>query len=143
MVEGANVSVGRGTRTPFEILGAPWVDARELAAYLNRRNIQGVRFMPMDFTPESDRFEKQLCHGIQIILVDRQSLDSPALGLEIASALYKLYPRYFQLEQILPLIGSREILQAIQDGQDPDSIIRQWQVPLANFRKLRARYLLY
>lgn len=143
MVEGANVSVGRGTSTPFELLGAPWINAKELAAYLNNRKIQGVRFLPVDFTPNSSRFEKQLCHGVQVILVDRQALDSPALGVEFASALYRLYPRGFQLDKILSLVGSYEVLQAIKDGHDPSSIVLNWQGPLEDFRQLRSKYLLY
>jgi uncharacterized protein YbbC (DUF1343 family) len=110
MVEGANVSVGRGTEMPFELLGAPWMKAKELAEYLNRRKIQGVRFIPVDFIPKSSRFENQLCHGIQIVLTDRQALDSPALGVEIASALNRLYPNDFHLDKTLPLIGSHEVL---------------------------------
>jgi uncharacterized protein YbbC (DUF1343 family) len=143
MVEGTNVSVGRGTDTPFELLGAPWIKGRELADYLNGRKIQGVRFMPIDFTPRANRFENQLCHGVQIVLVDRHALDSPALGVEIASALYRLYPNDFQIDKTLPLIGSREVLQAIKEGQDPVSIVQSWQTSLEMFSKLRAKYLLY
>jgi uncharacterized protein YbbC (DUF1343 family) len=143
MVEGANVSVGRGTGTPFELLGAPWIKAKELAKYMNNRNIQGIRFMPMDFTPNSGRFEQTLCHGMQVVLVDRQALDSPALGVEIASALYNLYPKDFQLDKTLPLMGTDELLQAIRDGRDRDSIVLNWQGPLEQFRKLRSQYLLY
>ena len=143
MVEGANVSVGRGTMTPFELLGAPWINGDELASYLNSRRIQGVRFTPLDFTPNSSRFKNQLCHGVQIVLLDRQVLDSPALGIEIASALYGLYPKDFQLDKTLGLIGSRKVLQAVKDGQDPTSIVRDWQGPLEQFCKLRSKYLLY
>jgi uncharacterized protein YbbC (DUF1343 family)/CubicO group peptidase (beta-lactamase class C family) len=143
LVEGANVSVGRGAEAPFELLGAPWMKAKEVAEYLNRRKIQGVRFIPVDFIPKSSRFENQLCHGIQIVLTDRQALDSPALGVEIASALYRLYPNDFQLDKTLPLIGSREVLQAIKDAQDPNSIVQNWQAPLEQFFKLRSKYLLY
>jgi len=143
MVEGANVSVGRGTETPFELLGAPWMKAKELAEYLNRRKIQGVRFIPVDFTPKSNRFENQLCHGIQIVLTDRQALDSPALGVEIASALHRLYSSDFHLDKTLPLIGSYEVLQAIKEGQDPNSIVLNWQASLEKFFKLRSKYLLY
>jgi uncharacterized protein YbbC (DUF1343 family)/CubicO group peptidase (beta-lactamase class C family) len=143
MVEGANVSVGRGTPTPFELVGAPWIDAKGLAEYLNNRNIPGVHFMPVDFIPESDRFEEQLCHGVRVILVDRQALDSPALGVEIASALQELYPKDFQLDKTLPLIGRREVLQAIQEDQDPNSIALKWQGPLKQFQKIRSKYLLY
>jgi uncharacterized protein YbbC (DUF1343 family)/CubicO group peptidase (beta-lactamase class C family) len=143
MVEGSNVSVGRGTETPFELLGAPWVKAKELAGYLNRRKTQGVRFIPVDFIPKSSRFENQLCHGIQIVLIDRQALDSPALGVEIASALHRLHPNDFHLDKTLPLIGSHEVLQAIKEGQDPNSIVLNWQTSLEQFCKLRSKYLLY
>ena len=143
MVEGANVSVGRGTMTPFELLGAPWMNGEELASYLNNRRIQGVRFISVDFTPNSSRFKNQLCHGVQIVLLDRQALDSPALGIEITSALYRLYPKDFQLDKTLGLIGSRQVLQAVKDGQDPTSIVQDWQGPLEQFCKLRSKYLLY
>jgi uncharacterized protein YbbC (DUF1343 family) len=143
MVEGANVSVGRGTDTPFELLGAPWVNARELADYLNGQKIQGVRFMPVEFIPRADRFENQLCHGVQVVLVDRLALDSPVLGIEIASALYRLYPKNFHLDKTLPLIGSSEILQGIKAGQDPSAIVQSWQAPLEQFCKIRSKYLLY
>ncbi len=143
MLESSNVSVGRGTTTPFELLGAPWINGEELASYLNHRGIQGVRFMPAEFTPGSDPFKNQLCHGIQIALLDRQVMNSPALGIEIASALYCLYPNDFRLDKTLSLIGSREVLQAIKDGQDPAAISQNWQEPLGQFDKLRSKYLLY
>ena len=143
LTEGANVSVGRGTDTPFELLGASWMDADELAAYLNSRKIQGVRFAAADFTPTSDIYKDKLCHGVMIFLDDRKLLDSPALGIEIISALYKLYPTNFQIDKTLALIGSRRVLQAIKDGEDPGSIALLWQEPLARFNKLRANYLLY
>jgi uncharacterized protein YbbC (DUF1343 family) len=143
MVEGANVSVGRGTDTPFEFLGAPWINGEEFSSYLNDRKIQGVQFVPVEFTPNSSQFKNQLCHGVQMILLDRQILDSPALGVEIASALYRLYSRSFQIDKTLGLIGSREVLQAIKDGQDPTSIVLNWQGPLEQFSKLRSKYLLY
>jgi uncharacterized protein YbbC (DUF1343 family)/CubicO group peptidase (beta-lactamase class C family) len=143
MVEGSNVSVGRGTTTPFELVGAPWINGEELASYLNNRGMQGVRFMPADFTPDSSTFKNQLCHGIQIALLDRQVLDSPALGIEIASALYRFYPKDFQLDKTLGLIGSRQVLLAIKEGRDPKSIVQDWQGPLEQFCKLRSKYLLY
>jgi uncharacterized protein YbbC (DUF1343 family)/CubicO group peptidase (beta-lactamase class C family) len=143
MVEGANVSVGRGTMTPFELFGAPWMNGEELASYLNNRNFQGVRFMPVDFKPKSSRFKNQLCHGVQIVLLNRQILDSPALGIEIISALYRLYPKDFQIDKTLGLIGSRKVLQAIKAGQDPAVIAQDWQGPLEQFCMLRSKYLLY
>ncbi|HMK77076.1 MAG TPA: exo-beta-N-acetylmuramidase NamZ domain-containing protein [Thermodesulfobacteriota bacterium] len=143
MVESSNVSVGRGTSTPFELLGAPWIAGEELASYLNNRRIKGIRFIPVEFTPATSPFKNQLCHGVQIALLDRQILDSPALGVEIVSALYRLYPKDFQLGKTLGLIGSREVLQAIKNGQDPAAIAQNWLEPLEQFYKLRSKYLLY
>jgi uncharacterized protein YbbC (DUF1343 family)/CubicO group peptidase (beta-lactamase class C family) len=143
MVEGANVSVGRGTDKPFEILGAPWMNEQELTSYLNERRIPGVRFMPIDFKPDNNPYAKKLCHGVRIILVDRKALDSAVLGVEIACALYKLYSNKFLLESTLPLVGSYEVIQAIKMGQDPGSIIQSWQEPLKQFLRMRSKYLLY
>ena len=144
MIEGANVSVGRGTDTPFEVLGAPWMDAEKLAVYLNARQIQGVRFLPVDFTPRENRFAGRVCHGVQIVLLDRLALDSPELGVELATALYKLFPGDFQLDKTLALVGSRAVLESIKQGRDPRRIAYDLQQDgLAKFRNLRERYLLY
>jgi len=143
MVEGADVSVGRGTDTPFELLGAPWIDAKKLSAYLNAREIQGVRFLPTDFQPQSNKFEGKVCHGVQIFLLDRQALDPTELGVELASALWTLFPEDFQLDKTLPLIGARWILRSLRTGEDPRRIEYEWQDALGRFRMLRAKYLLY
>jgi len=143
MVEGANVSVGRGTDTPFELLGAPWINGKWLAVYLNSRDIQGVRFLPADFTPQGSKYAGEVCHGVQIFLVDRQALDAPELGVELASALHQLFPKTFELDKTLPLVGSRWVLDDIRENVDPNRIEYLWQNPLMNFRQLRAKYLLY
>jgi uncharacterized protein YbbC (DUF1343 family)/CubicO group peptidase (beta-lactamase class C family) len=143
MIEGANVSVGRGTDTPFEVLGAPWIDARQLAAYLNARKIQGVRFMPADFTPSSSKFANIVCHGVDLVLLNRDSLDSPELGVELAGALYHLYPQSFNLDQTLPLVGSKQVIDAVRQGEDPRAISFAWQNALESFRQMRLKYLLY
>ncbi|HEV2493845.1 MAG TPA: exo-beta-N-acetylmuramidase NamZ domain-containing protein [Terriglobia bacterium] len=144
MIEGANLTVGRGTDTPFEVLGAPWIDSKKLADYLNARRIQGVRFLPYDFTPRENRFAGEVCHGVQLDLVDRDALDAPELGVELAHALYQLFPKSFEIDKTLPLVGSRAALDAIKRGQDPRRIAYHWeQDQLGPFRKLRARYLLY
>jgi uncharacterized protein YbbC (DUF1343 family) len=143
VVEGANLSVGRGTDTPFEVLGAPWIDSRNLSTYLNERRIQGVRFLPADFRPSISSFAGQVCHGVQILLLDRQALDSSAMGVELAAALWKLYPNDFKLDKTLPLIGARWVLDAIKSGKDPHRIVFEWQDALQQFRALRTKYLLY
>jgi uncharacterized protein YbbC (DUF1343 family) len=143
MIEGANVSVGRGTHTPFEQFGAPWVDGRKLAAYLNERHIQGVRFLAVEFTPRSGPFAGQPCQGVSLVLLNRLALDAPALGLEIASALYKLFPKDFEIEKTIPLIGSRRAVEGIKKGHDPRTIVLHEFEDLEQFRKVRAKYLLY
>jgi uncharacterized protein YbbC (DUF1343 family)/CubicO group peptidase (beta-lactamase class C family) len=144
MIEGANVSVGRGTDIPFEVVGAPWIDARKLARALNDRRIQGVRFAPADFTPHSSKFSNEECHGVQIDLVDREALDAPELGVELAAALFKLFPNDFKLDDTLQLVGSRAVLDGIRHGRDSRRLAYEWeQDQLQPFRRLRARYLLY
>ncbi|HLI30827.1 MAG TPA: DUF1343 domain-containing protein, partial [Terriglobia bacterium] len=143
MIEGANVSVGRGTDSPFEVLGAPWIDGRKLAAYLNNRRIQGVRFLPMDFTPTAAKFKGKLCHGVSIQLLDREALDSPELGVELASALTRLFPTEFQLDKTLRLVGSQEVIAGIRSGEDPRGSALRWQAAFNSFFQMRAKYLLY
>lgn len=143
LAEGANVSVGRGTETPFEILGAPWIDGKSLARRLNERQITGVRFSPVDFKPVTDIYKKRLCRGVKVSLTDRHLLDSPLLGIEILSALYRLHPKDFAIDDTLGLVGDRSILAAIKEGQDPRSIAHSWQGPLDSFVLLRSRFLLY
>ena len=143
MVEGANVSVGRGTDTPFELLGAPWIESRKLAAHLNERKIQGVRFLPVEFTPRSGPFKGQVCHGISLVLLDRQALNSPELGVELVAALYRLFPQDFQIDKTLTLVGARGVLAAIKKGHDPGSIMRRSYEAREPFRRMREKYLLY
>ena len=143
LVEGANVSVGRGTDTPFELLGAPWIDGRKLADALNRRDIAGVFFIPANFTPDDSRYVHQPCHGVRLLLTDRRELDSPFLGIELASTLHQLYSEQFHTKEILSMVGSPSWVQAITDGKDPRSIASQWLGGLREFSALRKRFLLY
>lgn len=143
MIEGANVSVGRGTDTPFEVLGAPWMKGRELAAYLNGRDIQSVRFVPIVFTPSSSNYAGERCEGVNLIVLDRNTLESPELGIELASALRKLYPTDFKLERMSDLLVNQGVLDAIGAGEDPRRIAEDWQERLEEFVRLREKYLLY
>jgi uncharacterized protein YbbC (DUF1343 family) len=143
LVEGANVSLGRGTDSPFEMVGAPWIDGKELAAYLNGREIQGVRFLPMDFRPLTSNFAGELCHGVQIVLLDRQALEPTEMGVELVAALWKLFPKEFNLDGSRRLIGSHKVVESIRAGRDPQRIWYDWQEALEKFKKLRAQYLLY
>jgi uncharacterized protein YbbC (DUF1343 family)/CubicO group peptidase (beta-lactamase class C family) len=142
-IEGANVSVGRGTDTPFEVVGAPWIKAREFATYMNARGIQSVRFVPIIFTPSSSNFAGERCEGVNLIVLDRNTLDSPELGIELASALHKLYPNDFKLEKMMDLLNNQTVYDAIQSGEDPRRIAEDWQERLDAFIRMREKYLLY
>jgi uncharacterized protein YbbC (DUF1343 family) len=143
LVEGTNVSVGRGTDTPFELLGAPWINPRELAAYLNAREIPGVRFVPVTFTPNASTYRGQPCHGVNLVLTDRDFLDSPELGIELASAMVKLYPQQFHVEKMMEILANRKVYEAVTRGEDPHAISVDWQGDLASFEQVRGRYLIY
>jgi uncharacterized protein YbbC (DUF1343 family)/CubicO group peptidase (beta-lactamase class C family) len=143
LVEGANVSVGRGTASPFEVVGAPWIDGPRLAAYLNARDVAGVGFEPTTFTPRSDIYRGERCRGVRLVLRDRERLDAPALGVEIAAALRHLHRRAFRLEATLGMIGARWVVQAIARGDDPRTIVERWHPALARFAALREKFLLY
>jgi len=143
LLEGANVSVGRGTDTPFEIVGAPWIDSRALATYLNGKKIQGVRFLPMDFKPLSGIFVGEVCHGVQIVLIDRQALEPTEMGVELLAALWRLSPENFKLDGTLHLVGSHKVLESLRSGESPSRIWYDWQEDLEKFKRVRAQYLLY
>jgi uncharacterized protein YbbC (DUF1343 family) len=143
LIEGTNVSVGRGTDTPFEVVGAPWINGKELAGYLNGRDIQSVRFAPIVFTPSSSNFAGERCQGVNLILLDRNTLDAPELGIELASALRKLYPNDFNLDRIAKLLVNQAVFEAIGAGEDPRRIAEEWQQQLEEFLRLREKHLLY
>jgi uncharacterized protein YbbC (DUF1343 family)/CubicO group peptidase (beta-lactamase class C family) len=143
IVEGTNVSVGRGTDTPFEVLGAPWIDPHTFSDYLNARLIPGVRFVPVTFTPVSGPYANQLCKGVNIIVTDRTVLDAPEMGIELAVALRKLYPDNWKIERMLALLANRQVFEAVVNGEDPRSIAQGWQDELEKFKEMRQKYLIY
>jgi uncharacterized protein YbbC (DUF1343 family) len=143
LIEGANISVGRGTATPFEIIGAPWIDGAKLAEMLNSRAIPGTRFEAAAFTPAEDRYAGQPCSGVRITLTDRDTLNAPRLGIEIASALMRLHPGKFELSRIVGGVGSSQAVSALERGEDPQSIVAGWAEQLLAFEALQAKYRLY
>jgi len=143
LIEGTNVSVGRGTDTPFEWIGAPWIKGRELAEYLNARVISGVRFVPVSFTPTASTYSGQACQGVEIVLLERNTVDAPELGVELASALRKLYPKDFKIERMTELLVNRAAYDALLAGQDPRRIAQDWRDDLEKFQQTRQKYLLY
>jgi len=143
MIEESNISVGRGTDTPFEVLGAPWIIPTALAQYLNAREIGGVRFVPISFTPSASNYAGQKCGGVNIVLTDRDALDAPELGLEIAAALHRLYPGEYKVAELDELMRNKASLDAVVAGQDPRRIAEDWRDALVGFQALRSKYLLY
>ncbi len=144
LIETTNISVGRGTDTPFEYVGAPWMDGPALANALNARFLPGVRFVPVNFTPRAPYpYADQLCHGVELLITDRNVVDSPELGLEIAAAVHKLSGDRFQLSKIATLLANQSVLDALLAGRDPQRIAEDWQQQLHDFELKRKPYLLY
>lgn len=143
-IEGTNISVGRGTDTPFEQIGAPWIDAVALAGALNARAIPGIGFYPVTFTPASGaKLGGEACHGVFMIVTDRDRLRPVRVGLEIASALSRMYGVTFKLEDAATLFGSKAMLARIRAGEDPAAIAASWSADEDAWRTVRAKYLLY
>lgn len=143
ILQAGRVSVGRGTDTPFQLIGAPWIRAAELAGALDARSVPGVRFAPRSFTPRSGPYQGQACQGVALAIADRESLDSMRMGLEIAATLAKIYPKEFALDKIITLLGSQATLERLKRGDAPARIVGGWAGELEAFRKMRAKYLLY
>jgi uncharacterized protein YbbC (DUF1343 family) len=144
LIETTNLSVGRGADTPFELFGAPWIDSRTLTQFLNRRFLPGVRFLAMDFTPRKPYpYAGELCHGVRVLVTDRNALDAPELGMEIASALHRLYPEKFQVQKMNTLLGNQTVLDELTAGVDPQRIAEGWRSALEAFEPERQKALLY
>jgi uncharacterized protein YbbC (DUF1343 family) len=143
LLETTNVSVGRGTDTPFEVVGAPWIDGQKLAKYLNERSIQGVRFVPIRFKPNTSTFKDEDCGGVNIIITGRDSLNSVRTGIEIAAALHKLYPAEWQVDKYLRLLVNQQILDAVKRGDSPEEIEKLVRPKNDDFARRRASFLLY
>ncbi len=160
MLDETNVSVGRGTATPFEVFGAgastmtqdspalpAWFNGKAVAAYLTARKIPGVAFAAATFTVADDAnhypYHGQTIQGVRLSVTERVALDSPELGIEILSALHRLYPTQFNLEKAAPLVANAETMAALARGDDPRAIAAGWASALADFRTRREKYLLY
>ncbi|HNY41863.1 MAG TPA: DUF1343 domain-containing protein, partial [Bryobacteraceae bacterium] len=138
-----NYSVGRGTETPFEVIGADWINGPALATYLNKRMVPGVRFYPVEFKPSTSNLAGKTVQGVHLVVIDREGFSTLRLGLEIAAALEKLYPGKIDWESNAKLIGSREAIDGIRKGTDPRNLEPRLQEAAAAFAARRAPYLLY
>ncbi len=143
MIEGAKISVGRGTSTPFELVGAPWIDKAKFCAELNKIGLAGVSFHPVEFTPSASPYAWKNCQGVSIAVTNRLELNSPAIGIALAATLHRLYPEHFSLNDTLGGVGSKASLDDIRAGRPVLEIISRWDSPLQDFTRVREKYLLY
>jgi len=144
MLEGLkNYSVGRGTDTPFEFIGADWIDGRALAAELRGKNLEGLQFYAVERTPGSSRFAGRSISGVQISVVDREAVRATHLGLEIAAALIRLYPERVRLGETKQLLGNTETQEALMAKRDTNLIRAGWDRDRRTFLVVRRPYLLY
>ncbi len=143
LLETTNLSVGRGTDTPFEVVGAPWLDGQKLASYLNAKRIPGVRFIPLRFTPRSFVFKNEECGGINLLITNRSQFQSVLTGVEIAVALHSLFPTDWKIDSYSRLLVNADTLERLRRGDSTEEIVRSWDTSLENFRRVRARALLY
>jgi uncharacterized protein YbbC (DUF1343 family) len=143
MLEYAKISVGRGTDAPFEQMGADFIGGRELAAYLNQRQIPGVRVYATSFTPMDSVFKGVKVEGVRFVVTNRELLDATRLGLELSVGIQKLYPGKVDFSVNKRLIGSDDAIRRMQAAEDPRTIQESFQDAVKAFTEMRARYLLY
>src|SRR4026209_574131 len=143
LLETTNVSVGRGTDTPFEIVGAPWIQGDKLAEYLNQRSMPGVRFVPVRFTPNASVFKDQAFGGVIIIVTDRVAFRPLLTGIDMALALRSLYPNDWKVDSYLRLLVNADTLERIKRGESAREIVASWNAALQEVRRARAEILLY
>jgi uncharacterized protein YbbC (DUF1343 family) len=143
LLETTNLSVGRGTDTPFEVIGAPWIDGQRLAAELNRWSLPGVRFVPVRFTPTASKFANQPCQGVNIIVVNRQLFRPLDVGLQIATTLRKWYPHEWETKGLNRLLINQAVFDAIVAGTAADELKQLYHQQLDQFVARRKEFLLY
>jgi uncharacterized protein YbbC (DUF1343 family)/CubicO group peptidase (beta-lactamase class C family) len=142
LLETTNLSVGRGTDTPFEVLGAPWLDGQKLASHLNAKRIAGVRFVPVRFTPTSSVFKNEECSGINLLITDRSQFQSVFTGVQIAVALHVLFPEW-KVDSYSRLLVNAAALERLKRGDSAEEIVHSWEAALEEFRLARERALIY
>jgi uncharacterized protein YbbC (DUF1343 family) len=143
LLETTNLSVGRGTDRPFEVLGAPWIDGAVLARALNTEGLSSVRFVPIRFTPESSKFAGEQCGGVNILVTDRSCFEPVFCGLKIAETLRRIYPDQWETAQFNRLLADKATFDAIVAGRSADEVRALYQKEFNEFRERRQSCLLY
>ncbi|MEK4069444.1 exo-beta-N-acetylmuramidase NamZ family protein [Peribacillus sp. FSL R5-0717] len=146
LIEGTNVSEGRGTTKPFELIGAPYINGDELAGKLNALRLPGVKFRAASFTPTFSKHAGKLSHGVEIYITDREVFKAVPTGLHIIKTIQDLYPGDFEFlaaNNFNLLIGNGWIMSRIKEGSTVNEILKEYQVKQDAFKKVRKNYLLY
>jgi uncharacterized protein YbbC (DUF1343 family) len=143
ILQSAGVSVGRGTESPFEEFGAPWMDGEKVAAELNAIHLPGLKFVSQPFIPVSDLYAGKRCGGVGVRIGDRAVVRSMGMGIAIAALLQRNYPQNFDVSKTITLLGNAETVQGLKDGASPTEILSSWQRALTDFDNVRRRYFLY
>lgn len=145
LLEGTNVSEGRGTDMPFRQFGAPWIDSEKLATRLNSLNLAGMRFEATSFTPDQSKCKGQECYGIKVVIINRDLLEPFWSGVRIINEIYHTYPDAFEWksEHFDRLCGTSEIREAIIRKTPLETLKERWQADLKLFLQIRAKYLMY
>ena len=143
ILQSAGVSVGRGTQTPFEEFGAPWLNGDEVAEALNARHLAGLHFVSQPFIPISGLYSGERCGGVAPRITERGAVRSMRMGLEIADVLRKLYPQQFDPAKLITLVGNADTVQQLVSGVSPEKIVAGWSGDLAAFDQIRRKYFLY
>ncbi|OHB83445.1 MAG: hypothetical protein A2V98_05635 [Planctomycetes bacterium RBG_16_64_12] len=142
-LETTNLSVGRGTATPFEIIGAPWLDGSRFEQALSQAGLPGVKFQAVTFTPDASKFEGERCEGVTIVITDRDKFEPVRTGLEIARTLRMLYPDAWNAEAYDRLLANRQVLDAVLAARPVAEIESIYRAGLEEFLKRRTQFLLY
>jgi len=143
LFERLNVANKRGLPSPFEMIGAPWINAYDFVNSLNKYNLPGVNFTPIKFSPEEHKYSNELCEGIYITITDREKLEPVKLGFIIIITLYKMYPEEFDINKLWHITRSKDLIQEIKNDPSIAELIRYWNNDLDIFRNKRAQHLLY
>ncbi len=145
LIEGTNVSEGRGTTRPFELTGAPWIRADTLAEKLNARHLPGVRFRAVHFTPTFSKYRGHLCNGVQVHVVRRSVFNPVVTGLDVIKEIHDEYPRHFSFKPASfdRLIGNDWVRKDIEKGVSVKAMQQRWKKRLDHFKSIRRKYLLY
>jgi uncharacterized protein YbbC (DUF1343 family) len=143
LIEATNLSVGRGTDIPFEIVGTPWIDGNKLAEALNAKKLAGVRFEATEFTPTVRQYANELCKGVKIIVENRETFDSVLFGLTLIVVLIKDYKDQWDRKNLNGLMLHRKALAMLEAGESAVAVNLLWKKEREEFLKRRARYLIY